>query len=159
MTVAERVSKRDEQVRADANDLLNACASYAKRMLRKYGEFAPFGYRINADGDAVLEPVAQSEMPPDPALLLGLVRQQLAERARKGLTEAVATASNVTVTTPSAEGYMDAVMIEIEHKHGYRVDAFVPYTITGGQFWRFFPRVVRFGKLRTQEGTAHVFAG
>ena len=34
---------QSEQVREDANDVLNASVSYAKRMLRRYGEFGPFG--------------------------------------------------------------------------------------------------------------------
>ncbi|MGC2161121.1 MAG: hypothetical protein WA634_04360, partial [Silvibacterium sp.] len=83
---------------------------------------------------------------------------QLAERAKKGLLQAAATASNVTIATPSAEGFTDAVMIEIEHESGYCVRAFVPYRITGGQFHRLVPRVVKFGTMRTQEGAPRLFA-
>jgi hypothetical protein len=49
-------------------------------------------------------------------------------------------------------------MIEIEHKSGYSVKAFVPYKITGGQLRGFFPRVVRFGAIRTQDAEAQLFA-
>jgi hypothetical protein len=147
----------EEQVREDASDVLNACVSYAKRMLRRYGQFGPFGYRMNLDGDVALEAVAQHEMPPEPALLLELLYQQLGERSKKGLLLAAGTASNVTMSKASNEGFTDAVMIEIEHQAGYSVQAFVPYKITGGQLHGVFPRVVRFGKLRTQEGTPRLF--
>ena len=147
----------DEQIREDANDVLNASVSYAKRMLRKYGEFAPFGHRMNRDGDVAIEVVAQHDMPPEPAMLLDLLYQQLAERAKKGLLLAAATASNVTLGKPSSEGYTDAVMVEIEHESGYCVRAFVPYRITGGQLHGVFPRVVRFGVMRTQEGAPRLF--
>lgn len=147
----------EEQIREDANDVLNAAVSYAKRMLRRYAEFGPFGYRMNLDGNTQLEVVAQHDMPPDPALLLELLHEQLAERARKGLLVAAATASNVTMSKASDEGFTDAVMVEIEHRSGYCVRAFVPYKITGGQFYRLFPRVVRFGALHTQEGTPRLF--
>ncbi|HTZ90076.1 MAG TPA: hypothetical protein VMA71_07040 [Alloacidobacterium sp.] len=147
----------DEQIREDANDVLNAAVSYAKRMLRRYGEFAPFAYRMNLDGNTQLEVVAQHDMPPEPAMLLGLLYEQLTERARKALVIAAAVASNVTMTKATAEGFTDAVMVEIEHRRGYCVRAFVPYRITGGQFHRLFPRVVKFGELHTQEGTPRLF--
>jgi hypothetical protein len=147
----------EEQVREDANEVLNACVSYAKRMLRRYGQFAPFAYRMNLDGDVALEVVAQHDMPPDPPLLLELLYQQLGERAKKNLLLAAGTASNVTMGKASEEGFIDAVMIELEHQTGYCVQAFVPYKITGGQLHGVFPRVVRFGKLRVQEGAPRLF--
>jgi hypothetical protein len=147
----------EEQVREDANEVLNACVSYAKRMLRRYGQFGPFGYRMNLDGDVLLEAVAQHDMPPEPPMLLALLYQQLEERAKKGLLIAAGTASNVTMSKALEDGFTDAVMVEIEHRAGYSVQAFVPYKITGGQFYRLFPRVVRFGKLRVQDGTPRLF--
>jgi hypothetical protein len=152
------MAELDEQVREDANELLNASVSYAKRMLRKYGEFGPFGYRLNDEGEPVMERIAQQKMPADAALLLSLLRQQLAEKARRGGLSATAMASNVTMAKASDQGYSDAIMIEIEHKSGYSVKAFVPYKITGGQLRGFFPRVVRFGAIRTQDAEAQLFA-
>jgi len=147
-----------EQVREDANDVLNACVSYAKRMLRRYGEFGPFGFAMNEEGDVKMEPVTQRDMPADPVMLLDLLQQQFAERVRKGRLRAAATASNVTMGKPSDEGYPDAIMVDIEHASGYCVKAFVPYNITGGQLFGFFPRIIRFGAIRTQEGEARLFA-
>jgi hypothetical protein len=151
------VAETEELTREDANELLNTSVSYAKRMLRKYGEFGPFGYRLNEEGDAIMERIAQQDMPPDPALLLGLLHQQLAEKAHRGKFSAAATASNVTMAKASEEGYSDAIMIEIEHRSGYSVKAFVPYQITGGQLWGFFPRVIRFGAIHTQNAEAQLF--
>src|ERR1700761_2621775 len=91
----------DEQVREDANDVLNACVSYAKRMLRRYGQFGPFGYRMNLEGDVALEAVAQHEMPPEPVLLLDLLYQQLGKRAKKGPLLAAGPAANETLLKAS----------------------------------------------------------
>ncbi|MGA7313421.1 MAG: hypothetical protein WBX22_05540 [Silvibacterium sp.] len=156
--MANKEQIENEQVREDANDVLNAGVSYAKRMLRRYGEFGPFGFAMNQDGDVKMETVAQQDMPADPALLLDLLCQQLMERAKRGALQAAATASNVTMCKPSDEGYIDAIMIDIEHHSGYCVKAFVPYRMTGGQFFGFVPRILRFGAIRTQEGTARLFA-
>jgi hypothetical protein len=147
-----------EQVREDANEVLNASVSYAKRMLRRYGEFGPFGFAMNLDGEVRMEPVKQRDLPADPPMLLDLLQQQLAERAGKGKLRAAARASNVTMSKPSDEGFADAIMVDIEHESGYCVKAFVPYRITGGQLFGFFPRIVRFGAIRTQEGETRLFA-
>lgn len=146
-----------EQVREDANGVLNTSVSYAKRMLRRYGEFAPFAHRMNLDGKVALEVVAQHQMPPDPPMLMELLYEQLGERVKKNLLIAAAVASNVSMSKASAEGFTDAVMIEIEHKDGYAVRSFVPYRVSGGQLRGIFPRVVRFGTLRVQDGTPRLF--
>ena len=148
----------EEGIREDANDVLNASVSYAKKMLRRYGEFGPFGFLMNRDGDVKFEAIAQQDMPADAELLLGLLQQQLVERARRGNLRAAASASNVTMGKTSEEGYGDAIMIDIEHESGYCVKAFVPYRVSGGQFFGFFSRIVRFGGIRTREGAARLFA-
>ena len=148
---------REEQIRDDANEVLNKCVSYAKKMLRRYGAFGPFGYRMNQDGQVALEVVAQHDMPPDPPMLLGLLESQLRERAQKGLLLAAATASNVTMDLPSKEGFTDAVMVDIEHQRGYCMRAYVPYRITGGQWYPVFPRVVRFGMMQAHEIDSRLF--
>jgi len=152
-----REQNREEQVREDANEVLNKCVSYAKRMMRRYGSFAPFSYRMNGDGQVALEVVAQHGMPPDPPLLLGLLQAQLRERAQKGLLLAAATASNVTMDVPSKEGFTDAVMVDIEHRSGYSMRAYVPYRITGGQWYPVFPRVVKFGMMQAHEIEPRLF--
>lgn len=154
---ASRAEIRDEQMREDANEVLNKCISYAKKMLRRYGSFGPFGYRMNMDGQVALEVVAQHGMPPDPPLLLDLLQTQLRERAQKGLLLAAATASNVTIDVPSKEGFTDAVMVDIEHQRGYYMRAYVPYKITGGKWYPIFPRVVRFGMMQAHEIGSRLF--
>jgi hypothetical protein len=154
---ASRAEIREEQMREDANEVLNKCVSYAKKMLRRYGSFGPFGYRMNGDGQVALEVVAQHGMPPDPPLLLGLLDAQLRERAQKGLLLAAATASNITMDVPSKEGFMDAVMVDVEHKSGYCMRAYVPYRIGGGQWYPIFPRVVKFGMMQAHEAEPKVF--
>ena len=149
---------REEQMREDASEVLNACVSYAKKMLRRYGSFGPFGYRMNRDGQVALEVVAQHGMPPEPKLLLDLLHQQLSERARKGLLLAAATASNVTIDVPSKEGFVDAVMVDVEHRSGYCMQVFVPYRIGGGQWYPVFPRRVKFGMMQALEATPRLFA-
>lgn len=152
-TVAE-----DTQVREDANELLNMAVNYARRMLRRYGEFGPFAFSLNPQRELVNETTPRADMPPDPAMLLELLHEQLIERSQKNEIIAAATAANVTMNKPSTEGFTDALMVEIEHQSGYCVKAFVPYRIGGGQFFRLLPRYIRFGTVQIQDGVARIFA-
>jgi hypothetical protein len=148
----------DAQTRDDANELLNAAVNYARRMLRKYGEFGPFGFSLDEKREVVNETVPRKDMPPDPAMLLELLHDQLAERSSKKEIIAAATAANVTMTKVSAEGFSDALLVEIEHQSGYCIKAFVPYKIGGGQLHGLLPRYIRLGSVQVQNGDARLFA-
>jgi hypothetical protein len=148
----------EKQSRDDANELLNAAVNYARRMLRKYGEFGPFGFSLNQQRELVNETIPRKDLPPDPAMLLNLLLDQLAERSSQKEIIAAATAANVTLAKASNEGFSDALLVEIEHQNGYCIKAFVPYTIAGGQLRGLLPRVVRFGSVQVQNGAARLFA-
>jgi hypothetical protein len=148
----------DAQIRDDANELLNVSVNYARRMLRKYGEFGPFGFSLSVQREIVNETVPRKDMPPDPSMLLELLHDQLAERSGKKEIIAAATAANVTLGKASAEGFSDALLVEIEHQSGYCIKAFVPYKMGGGQFLGILPRYVRFGAVQVQNGVARLFA-
>ena len=148
----------EKQSRDDANELLNAAVNYAKRMLRKYGEFGPFGFSLNQQRELVNETVPRTDLPPDPAMLLQLLQDQLTERSSNKEIIAAATAANVTLAKTSEEGFSDALLVEIEHQNGYCIKAFVPYRMAGGQLLGVLPRVVRFGAVQVQNGAARLFA-
>ncbi|HTZ88965.1 MAG TPA: hypothetical protein VMA71_01415 [Alloacidobacterium sp.] len=148
----------DATTRDDANELLNAAVNYARRMLRKYGEFGPFGFSLNAQREIVNETVPRKDMPPDPSLLLELLHDQLVERSGKKEIIAAAIAANVTMSKASAEGFSDALLVEIEHQSGYCIKAFVPYRMGGGQLFGLLPRYIRFGAVQVQNGVARLFA-
>ncbi|WP_158748332.1 hypothetical protein [Acidobacterium sp. S8] len=148
----------DTQIRDDANELLNISVNYARRMLRRYGEFGPFAFSLDEKRELVNETTPRKDLPPDPALLLELLQQQITERSHKKEIIAAATAANVSLSKPSAEGFTDALLVEIEHQNGYCVKAFVPYRIGGGQLFRLLPRHIRFGAAQIQDGVARFFA-
>ena len=148
----------DAQTRDDANELLSAAVNYARRMLRKYGEFGPFAFSLNGQREVINETVPRKDMPPDATMLLELLHDQLAELSGRKEIIAAATAANVTLAKASSEGFADALIVEIEHQSGYCIKAFVPYRIGGGQFLGILPRYIRFGAVQVQNGEARLFA-
>jgi hypothetical protein len=147
----------EEQNRAAANELLNTAMSYARRVLRQYGEIGPFAFSMKADGRVSRETLDLPQLPADPASLWKLLHDHLAARARRGEFQAVAAAANVCLAHSSEEGYTDAIAFQIERQGGYAVEVTVPYRIYGGLLWNLLPRRIVQGNVMMQEITATIF--
>lgn len=144
-----------EQIRA--TDLLNAAMSYARLILRRYGQLAPFAFAIDREGQIARETLDIPRLPRDPERLYKLLSEHLANRIRRGMIEGVAVCANVALTSASAEGYTDAVDLVIEQQSGYALQVTVPYRIYGGQLHNLLPRRVTLGKHVVDETTPHLF--
>lgn len=147
----------DEQNRAVANELLNTAMSFARKVLRHYGEIGPFAFSIEADGSVARETLDRPQLPAEPASLWRLLHDHLAGRARRGEILAMAAGANVSLAHPSEEGYTDAIVFQIERQGGYAIKVTVPYRIYGGQLWNLLPRRIVQGNLTMQEIAATIF--
>lgn len=141
-----------------ATQLMNAAMTYARLILRRYGELGPFGYSMTSTGEIARVVLEIPRLPQDPARQWKLLADHAAERARKGSIQAVALAANVSLSQPSAEGYVDAVEMTIEVAGGYAIQVAVPYRIYGGHLKNLFPRRIAVGKVTMEEGVSRVFA-
>lgn len=141
-----------------ATQLLNGSLAYARLILRRYGELAPFGFSMDREGQIARETLELPRLPRDPARLWSLLADHMVERARRRFIQAAALAANVSLAQPSAEGYTDAVVLHIEHESGYSVEVTVPYRIYGGQFRNVLPRRVALGKMTLEDAAARIFS-
>jgi hypothetical protein len=149
----------EEHGRRVANQLLNATMSYGRLILRRYGELGPYGFSMDREGQIARETLEIPRLPADPNRLWKLLQEHIVDRARRRLIQAVAMAANVTLDEPSAEGYQDAVFVEIEEAHGYAVHVTIPYRIYGGQLHNLLPRRIAIGKMLVEDAAGHIFAG
>jgi hypothetical protein len=149
----------EERGRRAANQLLNATMSYGRLILRRYGELGPFGFSMDQEGNVKRETLEIPRLPTDPSRLWKLLREHMAERARRSLIQALAMAANVTLDQPSAEGYSDAVFVDIEEAHGYAVRVTIPYRIYGGQLRNLLPRRIALGKMLVEDAVCQIFTG
>lgn len=149
----------EEQGRRRANQLLNAVMSFARLILRKYGELGPFGYSMDQEGQISRETLEIPRLPNDPRRLWKLLAEQMARQARRGAVQAVAMAANVSLAEPSAEGYQDAVVINIEEESGYAIEVTVPYRIYGGHLKNLLPRRIALGEMVVDDAVADLFTG
>ncbi|HEX4005436.1 MAG TPA: hypothetical protein VHX60_04630 [Acidobacteriaceae bacterium] len=148
----------EEQARHAATQLLNASMTYARLILRKYGELGPFGYAMDAEGQVFRETVEVPRLPSDPKRLWKLLGDHMAQRVRRGAIQALAMSANVSLREPSAEGYVDAVVVSIEEASGYAVEVTVPYRIYGGHLRNLLPRRIAVGKPVAEDADCHIFS-
>jgi len=137
-----------------ATQLMNASMTYARLILRRYGEISPFGFSMSPGGEIAREVLQIPRLPQDPARQWKLLAEHAAERARRGKVQAVALGANVSLAEPSAEGYVDGVDMIIEVAGGYAIQVTIPYRIYGGHFWTLIPRRIAIGKPATEQEVA-----
>jgi hypothetical protein len=104
------------------------------------------------------ETIEIPRLPRDPERLFRLLTEHVAERVRRGMIQGVAMCANVSLATPSQEGYTDAVDLTIEVESGHAVQVTVPYTILGGQLHNLLPRRIALGQLVSEEIRPQLFA-
>lgn len=140
-----------------ATELLNTAMSYARLILRRYGQLAPFAFAMDREGNVSRETIEIPRLPRDPERLFKLMTEHVVERIRRGLIQGVALCANVSLAAPSKEGYTDAIDLTIEQQTGHALQVTVPYRIYGGQFHNLLPRRISFGQLISEEATPHLF--
>jgi hypothetical protein len=140
-----------------ATQLLNACMTYARLILRRYGELAPFAFAMDREGHIARETLEIPRLPRDPARLWKLLTEHIAARIRRGTLQAVALCANVTLDQPSEENYTDAVILTIEQETGHALRVTVPYKIYGGQLHNILPRRIALGKTIAEETAPQLF--
>ncbi|MGC2640026.1 MAG: hypothetical protein WA294_22805 [Acidobacteriaceae bacterium] len=143
--------------RHTANQLLNAAMTYARLVLRRYGDLGPFGFSMGREGQIARETIEIPRLPRDPQRLWKLLLEHMIDRARRGAIVAAAMGANVTLAEPSAEGYADAVDVIIEEKSGYAIQVTIPYRIYGGQLRNLLPRRIALGKVVVEDAVSRVF--
>lgn len=149
-----KMANQDER---HATQLLNATMSYARLILRKYGQLAPFGFAMDREGQTFRETLDIPRLPVEPARLWKLLSEHVAKHVRQGRVQGIAMAANVTLGEKSAEGYADAVIVSIELESGYAIELTVPYRIFGGQLRNLLPRRMVLGKVVSEQRAPRFF--
>lgn len=135
----------------ESERLMNDVLPLAKKMLREYGEFYPYGGYIKCDGSIVHVGAADPETDhPGSQDLIYILRNSFQEMARNRQCRAVVIVFDVAVKTPHSDQKSDAIQVCVDHVDGYSVEVFFPYQIEGGE--------IVYGSVFAQEGDHKIFA-
>ncbi|MFC4858643.1 hypothetical protein [Actinophytocola glycyrrhizae] len=109
-----------EHVQSDLDRLLNTVLRFADEMLRRHGEFHPYGVAMTRDGDEQVfaADTAEVEDPNPSEVLTSLVSGMSAE---SNDLRAAALVSDVTSERT------DAVMVHLEHADSMAITVLLPY--------------------------------
>ena len=157
MTATETAQDQKTVEQKIANELLNTVMTFARLVLRRYGELGPFGFEMNTEKQVSRAKLEIPRLPLDPQRQYQLLREHLRKDAQRGRILAAAMAANIALQEPSKEGYSDAVRVHIEQKNGYCTEAIVPYRMIGGQAWGLLPRRIVFGQIQAFDSPSILF--
>lgn len=135
--------------KAECEALMNATLPFAENMLRKDGEFFPYGGALQSNGKIVcLAGYDGREHPPSTDVMI-LLKQGFTAGAKSGEYKATALIYDVRATIPSSGAKSDAIAISLNHRAGYSVIVLYPYELTQGD--------LVFGETFAQEGESDIF--
>lgn len=112
----------------ELNALFDTLLPVAQMLLRKHGEFYPFGAVMTSNGEIrhIGAKMEGNDYPPSQPLI-DLLTETFKKQARKGELRAAGICYDVRTVPPGEDQKRDAVCCGLEHYSGETVDVFVPY--------------------------------
>jgi hypothetical protein len=112
----------------ELDGLFNTLLQFAQTMLRKHGEFYPFGAIMTSSGEIrhIAARIESDDHPPSQPLI-DLLTETFKNQATKGELRAAGICYDVLTIPPGENEKRDAICCNLEHYSGETVDVFVPY--------------------------------
>jgi len=127
----------------EAQRLMDSVLPFAEQMLNEYGEFIPYGGAMKSNGEIVSVAGTDGEEQPKSTDIIKLLQDRFRNEAENGNYKATAIVYDARVKSS------DAIVIALDHKSGYSVVVFLPYTLENGQ--------LEYGEISAQAGENSVF--
>jgi hypothetical protein len=113
--------------RDDLDALLNPLLPFAQDMLRKHGEFFPFGAVMKAGGEVELVAGYTGSEQPSSQELIDLMVSGMRSRAAAGEIKAAGICHDVRVRSEDGKT-TDAIAVSLEHRAGVSIAVLMPYS-------------------------------
>jgi hypothetical protein len=131
-------SQPSPEAREDYNALLDFLMPFAEQMLKKRGEFFPFGAAVSTTGEVGAHATCDGNETPASEEVIAMLVQGFQGEARDGKIRATGICYDGLIVQDGKK--VDAVIISLEHLSGSTTKTCVPYT--KGMFGKY-----RFGEL------------
>lgn len=129
---------------------MNAVLPFAEKMLKKDGEFFPYGGALrNSGAIASMAGYDGRERPPS-ADVIKLLKQGFVVGANSGEFKATVLVYDVRVVVPSSGKKSDAIAVALNHRSNYSVIVYYSYELKNG--------VLTYGEIFAQKGESDIFA-
>ncbi|MGZ4973274.1 MAG: hypothetical protein ACXWDN_10975 [Limisphaerales bacterium] len=114
------------EAKQDYNALLQALMPFAEQMLKKNGEFFPFGAVVSTTGEVSAQAAFEGNDTPQSEDVIASLVQAFQTQARGGNIRATGICSDGRILHNGKE--TDAVIISLEHVSGNATKTCVPYS-------------------------------
>ena len=114
------------EAREDYNALLEMLMPFAEQMLKKHGEFFPFGAAVSATGEVGAHATYDGNETPASEEVIAMLVQGFQGEARGGKIRATGICYDGRIVQDGKK--VDAVIISLEHISGSATKTCVPYT-------------------------------
>jgi len=136
------------EAREDYNALLEFLMPFAEQMLKKNGEFFPFGATVSTQGEVQACATWDGDETPASEDVIAMLVQGFQGEATEGKIRATGICYDGRIVQDGKK--VDAVIISLEHSSGSATKTYVPYT--KGMFGKY-----RFGELTAALDEAKIF--
>ena len=133
----------------EVESLMDEGFALAETLLKEHGEFYPFGFAMNLDGEIIsIGAKGETDHPPSQELI-DLLEAAFRQGAEANEYKAIAIFFDVLVAPPGGKK-TDAIQVGLEHQSGYCANVFRPYrrTLLGK---------IKFGELFANRREGSVF--
>lgn len=135
----------------ELDTIFDEMLTQSQDLLRKYGEFFPFGRTMSTAGEIThVNAIPDNSDRPPSQDVIDLLEQAYQEQIRNGEIRAAAISLDVRVVPPGQEKEADAICVRLAHENGEAVDVFQTYR--KGLLGR-----VKFGDIFAMKGRLLVF--
>ena len=134
----------------DLDELTNLLLPFAQEMLKKHGEFFPFGGSMNTSEEIAYVGGHTADEQPSSQDVIDLLLRGFREQAKSSDLRAAAICFDVRTIPPGQSVKADAICVRLEHSNGEAVHVFLPYR-RGSQ------ERYSFGELFAERGERDIF--
>jgi hypothetical protein len=135
--------------KAESEKLMQEAIPFAENLLRKHGEFFPYGNALDPSGVVVHVAGYDGRERPPSADVMNLLKKGFVQGAKEGKFKATAMVYDVRVTLPSSGLKSDAIAVALDHRDNYSVVVFFVYEIKNGS--------LAMGEVFAREGLFEIF--
>ncbi len=110
--------------------MLAFLVEFAQRMLGQEGQFYPYAAGMSPTGEMTIVRVGPEHPNPSNEELVGILFSELTRQASAGMIKVAGICTDVRMVPPNQDEMTDAICVELEHRDGAAVDAFLPYEMS-----------------------------
>jgi len=117
----------------ECEKLLDAGMRLVEKLLKDQGEYYPVAFYMKPDGSIVNLAAFDGKERPSASEVIQFMEKAMAAMAVKGEVKAIAVLYDVRIVPPGKKEKQDAVAVDLEHRDGYQITVFYPYSMEKGK--------------------------